>query len=203
MNLQPIEDAIRDWVKATTGFPDGQVYFANQDGPQPAQRPYINILVADVGYVGLLDELTRKYDAGMDKVTQTVTGMRDVLVSINCYAENTVSYPVPELAFSLPATQGVTAVEILTRLQLSLALDGVRSGFLDIAVAPYDVGQVRRVDEKVETGWEGRAHLDLRFYASDQQTEQVDRIIEVTGAGTATLEDGTTKRAIPYQVGPV
>jgi hypothetical protein len=78
----------------------------------------------------------------------------------------------------------------------------VRYGLNVAGLAPYDLGNIRRVDAIVETGFEGRAVLDVRMYAVDQQSEGVGYIAEVTGTGTVTQEDGQTTRSVPYQAGP-
>ncbi len=187
MRLRPLEDAIRAWVKTATGFSDGQVYFANQNGSQPAALPYITILISgSMRALGAYDEQTRSTDLSKpngQEITLAVTGQRDLLVSIQAFAENTVSYAGLELPIALPGSEGLTAVELLTRVQTALSLESVRQSLNDANLAPYDIGEILRVDAIIETFFEGRAVLNVRMYSTDQQSESTGYIKEVQGTG--------------------
>lgn len=207
MNLQAVEDALRAWVKTATGFPDAQVYFGNQDGAQPKNRPFATIVVStDAAPRGAYDEIFRTQDLTQpngSEITQTVIGQRDIGVSVSVFAENTVTYPIPTFPIVMPGSQGATAVELVSRCQTALGLDGVRSGLNAAGIAPYDLGSVLRLDALVETGFEGRAVLSIRMRISDTASESVGYIAEVTGTGSAYgTGDTTDPRTFPYQAGP-
>lgn len=195
MNLAPIEDALRAWVKTATGLPDGQVYFANQNGPQPGasgQLPFVTILVAgDVLRMGALDEFSTSTNlaapAGQE-ITQATQGPRDLAVSVQAFGEGTIT-----------KTGVVTAPQLLAACQTALGLESVRYALNAAGLAPYDMGEIRRLDEVVETGFQGRATLDLRFYSGDYQSETNGYINEVSGTGTL-VEPGLPNRSAPFDV---
>lgn len=52
LDLEALENAVRDWVKTASGLDDDHVIFTHQDGPDPDEvdgGPYITILAFDDG----------------------------------------------------------------------------------------------------------------------------------------------------------
>ena len=195
MNFQVVEDAIRAWIKTSTGFADRQIYFANQNGAQPPDRPFIAITVgtsiAGVGFpeVKRTTDLTQ---ANGSEVQQDPLQIYDMRVTVQAFAENTVSYPVPSLPFSLPNSSGRTAVDLLVQCQTALGLESVNGALNAAGLGSYDWGTVRRADALVETYFEGRAILEVGFYLSDSADERTGYINEVSGTGTTGGDDART-----------
>lgn len=204
MQLRPIEDAIRAWVKTASGLSDAQIYFANQNGAQPANLPFITILISEsMRTLGAYDEqeqITDLTQPNGQEITQIVTGQRDLLVSIQAFATGTVTGENTSFSFPVPTGFGaVTATEILTRVQTALGLETIRFNLNAANLAPYDLGTIRRVDAVIETFYEGRAVLDVRFYSTDQALAQTGYIKEVQGVGTF-VEGGVPDRNVPFDV---
>lgn len=204
MQLRPIEDAIRAWVKTASGLSDAQIYFANQNGAQPASLPFITILISEsMRTLGAYDEqeqITDLTQPNGQEITQIVTGQRDFLVSIQAFATGTVTGENTSFSFPVPTGFGaVTATELLTRVQTTLGLETIRFNLNAANLAPYDLGTIRRVDAVIETFYEGRAVLDVRFYSTDQALAQTGYIKEVQGVGTF-VEGGVPDRNVPFDV---
>jgi hypothetical protein len=206
MNLQVVEDALRAWVKTATGLDDSHVYFANQQVAQPSDGPFITILVATNGVTLGLPEITRTTDLTQPlgkEVAQDGLSIWDLSVTFQAFAENTVSYPVPSFPIVLPTGQGITAVELLAKVQLALNLESVHGALNAAGISPYEYGTIRRVDAVIETYWEGRAILEMKCYVSDSAEEGVGYVAEVTGTGEISgTGDAVDPRNIPYQAGP-
>lgn len=207
MNFQPIEDAIRSWVKTATGFADAQVYFGNQNGAQNAVAPFITITIGiGAGHRGAFDEMERFVDLTRpngQEIQQRVTSQLELLVSIQAFAENVTSYPVPTFPLNPPVGSGRTAVDLLLDVQTALSLESVRDALNAANLAPFDVGDVKRLDAVVATGFEGRAALDCRMYTTNQQSDFAGYIAEITGTGTLSgTGDDTDPRVVPFQAGP-
>jgi hypothetical protein len=191
-------------VKTATGFTDAQIFFADQNGPQPASLPYITIKIApDMRPRGVYDEQAKDTDltrtAGME-VRNQAFGIRDFSVSVQAFAENAVTYATPTFPVVLPGTNGNTAVGLLTLVQTALSLEGVRYALNQANLAPYDAGTIRNLDAIVETGFDGRAALDVRFYSADVAAEYSGYINEVTGTGTLVEGSPLPNRSAPFDV---
>lgn len=182
MQLQPIENAIRAWVKMATGLSDPQVYFDHQNVPQPQSAPFVTISIAESGTTLGLPEIDRTTNLALPagtEVQQAGTSIWDISILFQAFAENTVTYS----AGGLPNTSGLTAVELLAKVQLALNLESVHDPLNDAGISPYEYGVVRRLDAVIETGFEGRAVLEMKCYVADTVTEGVGYIDDVTGSG--------------------
>lgn len=202
MNLAPIEDAIRTWIKNATALPDAQIYFQFQNGGQPTSAPFITITVPDSWRaLGAYAEQTKTTNLGNpngSEITYTATSEKDALITIQAFAENTVTFPNGNPP-ALPNTSGLTAMALLSACQTALGLDGVRYALNQAGVGVYDEGHIRQVNAVIETYFEGRAVLEIRCYLVDQATESDGYINEVTGTGTL-FEDGLPNRTAPIDV---
>lgn len=189
MTLSTIENAVAAWVVTATGLSLGsQVFFANQGVEQPQSGPFVTIEVGgDVVPLGSVDEVqssTNLSNPPGTEVTLAAVGRREVGVTLQAFGYQTVSGG---------QGGGITAVQALTTAQTLLSRPDVRGALLTAGIAPYDNGQVQRADAVVETGFEGRAILHVRFYATDEQTMSTGYIDEVQATGTLTNPDGSTE----------
>jgi hypothetical protein len=205
VQLGPAEDAIRAWVKAALpSFTDAQIYFGNQQIAQPAALPFVTITLAIDGTTKGLPEIDRATNLSLPagtEVQQTGVTIWDLSLSFQAFAENTVTYPVITLPAVLPGTNGITAVELLGRIQIALDLESVHNALNAAGIAPYEYGTVKRADAVIEDHWEGRALLEMKFYLSDTIVEGVGYVAEVTGTGIL-HGDTPDPITIPFQAGP-
>lgn len=169
-----VEIAVRDWVVATTGLTS--VIRSSQDGPRPT-APFAEIRVDGLKAVGAVDQLVDSYDAGGDageEITRTVSGQRDVPVTVRCYTQSAVGSD--------------SALALLSRAQVGLALPSARDALAAAGLAPFDAGAVKAIPGVLDTRWEGRAELTVRFYLVVEASETTGYI--ATADVTDTVAQG-------------
>lgn len=170
MAWSDIEAAIRAWVKGATGLTDEQVIWADQNGGSPA-LPFIDVRLGDLIPVGSADGSDWVYDAGGpsgQEIVMSGHGVREFAVSIR--------------AFSASPLGNDSARVLLSKVQTALALETARSALHAAGVTPFDNGRVQVVPAILDTAWEGRAVLQVRFYTEETVTERTTYIgtVEVT-----------------------
>jgi hypothetical protein len=189
MNLATVENAALAWVVTSTGLSLGsQVYLANQGIEQPQSGPFITVEIGDVSTLGI-DEVENTTDlsapAGQE-ITQTVLGQREFGVTLQAFGYQTITGG---------QGGGVTAVQALMACQTLLSRPDVRNTLNAAGLGIFDLGTVQRVDAVVETAFEGRAVLHVRFYAVDTSSAVTGYINETQATGTITAPDGSTQTA--------
>jgi len=170
MAWSDIETAIRAWVKSGSGLTDEQVIWADQNGGSPA-LPFIDIRLGELVPVGAADASDWEYDAGGpagQEIVMSGHGVREFAVSVR--------------AFSASPLGNSSARALLSKVQTALALESARSALHAAGVTPFDNGRVQVVPAILETSWEGRAVLQVRFYTEETVTERTTYIdtVEVT-----------------------
>jgi hypothetical protein len=153
-----IENAIHAWVLAASGLATGNIIFAEQDGSQPAGQ-FITIRIGDLIPVGI-DAVTHAYNAAAvngSQITQTVTGLREFTVSIQC--------------FDGAITGASTPREVLANVWTALSLPTRVTAFKTAGISAFDGGSVRNVAALREDRFEARALLEVRFYTLQGASE--------------------------------
>ncbi len=163
MDWPAIEDALHDWLKAATGV---TCIWAEQSGPQP-RPPYCTLRIDGPRRLGGADEL-RQEAAGED-VRQLVVGQRELTVQCQAFTAGTNGL--------------ATARELLTKAQVRLSLPSVRDQLSEVGLTVIDEGNVQNVSTVLETKWQGRAALDVRFGCADSAHERAGSIETVEFEG--------------------
>lgn len=174
-----IEDALTAWVRTASGLADGKVIFAEQDVPEPA-LPYVTVRIGPVLPVGQ-DELSTTTDLGRaagQEIEMKVTGVREFSVSIQSHTDQT--------------TGAGTSRETLAKIQTSLKLPTVRDGLNAVGLSPFDIGQIQNVSLLVQTKFEHRSILEVRFYSNETLSEYTGYI------NTVSLVDYTGNDTIDF-----
>lgn len=154
-----VEDAIRQWVKAATGYDDDHVIWAYQNGPRPTDA-FALIQMGDFLPLGAFDEAIDEYDAFAapgEEIISTVTGLRQFDVTVQVFT--------PEV------TTGAAGRAKLAKCQTALALSSVRSALDNAGITPFNIGAVQWVPPVNNNAFEGRALLTVSFYTVDTLTE--------------------------------
>lgn len=157
--FQVVEDAIRQWVKAATGYDDNHVIWAYQSGPRP-DGAFALIQMGDFLPLGAFDETVDEYDAFGDpgeEIISTVTGLRQFDVTVQVFT--------PEV------TTGAAGRAKLAKCQTALGLSSVRGALDNAGITPFNIGPVQWVPPLNNNAFEGRALLVVSFYTLDVLTE--------------------------------
>lgn len=165
-----LQAAIHAWVVAGSGLVAGKVIFEEQNGNRPAE-PFVGITFGTLAPLGL-DELTHVYNAGGAagaEITQTVRGMRTLVVRLQCYAD-------PIGANAAHAT--------LSKVQAALALPTVKDALVVAGLGLAGMGSVVPLGKVLGTTWKGRAVLDVSFNVSETVSATTTFIEIVEHAGT-------------------
>lgn len=166
LNWATIQTALHAWIVAGTGLAVGRVVWANQAMPQP-QRPYVTLrlmALAPVGHDGVHSTTNLAAPAG-EEVTLTVEGRRHLTVGVQAYAS--------------AVTGAGTAAELLAKAQTALSLPTVHAGLRAAGLAVLNEGGITDLSALLETKFEGRAAMDVRFHCVDEVAEKTGYIATV------------------------
>lgn len=155
MNWANVQNALVAWIQAA-GV--STVVWSNQDGPKPA-RDFVRLTPLGINPVGQ-DEVVQKQDlTRVGNGTTTVgtelefqaEGLRELAIAVQCHMARAI----------------LTPLSTMSRLQTALRLQTVRSALLAVGLAPFDIGQPTDLTALVDSGYEGRAALTVRFYFTE------------------------------------
>ncbi len=169
-----IENALSSWVRTASGLDTAHVYFGDQNGPQPATGVFITIRLGDIVPLGAYDSIDfSNQNLGAPNGTEIelrTFAPRSFTVSLQCFSAVTVT----------PGAVPATGKDILGKVQNALGLESVRYALNAAGLVPYDIGTVQNVSALLETAFEGRANLDVLFYTTDDISEFVGYINQLT-----------------------
>ena len=156
-----IEDAIRAWVIAGTGLPQGQVWFADQDIPASEQQARVTIRIGGTVQRGI-DETRHDYDAGRpvgQEIEFSARGMRELTVDLQAFAPTLVG-------------PGATARSLLEKAQVAISLPTIRDALNAAGLGVLQEGNVQRIPLARGGMQEDRATLAVLFAVQMQATER-------------------------------
>ncbi len=200
MSLADVEDAIRAWVKTTSGLADRNVYFADQKVERPTGA-YATIRLDGLESMGAVDPVMSYYDAGRPagmELELRVEGQRALHVTVAVYGAPTTdtagdTYPI-DLAGSLGQS---SAVEIASRIRTAIQLPTIRGALTAAGLSPIDIGTVQNLGTLLGTIFDGRAQFEVEFYLVETASEytgyvetvEVETVLEgdVVGDGDGTI----------------
>jgi hypothetical protein len=90
VDWDPAQDAICDWVEATSGLPLGHAYWADQDGVRNVPAPYVVMRLLNTDHLGR-DQLRHEVDEDDDDtITAFVEGPRILRVTLTVFSDDVV-----------------------------------------------------------------------------------------------------------------
>lgn len=170
--LTPFEGAVRDWAAARAAI---EAIWANQNGSPPAY-PYVLLNETSNQRLGAYDQVTRLVDMSRpegQEVELRTTGVRQIQVSIQVFVANA----------GMVGTHSAQA--ILEDLRDSLQDDQILKTFRTAGLSPFTEAPLRTIPSLRKVGFEGRAQLDVSFYASVTNSRFVGFIQRIQGTVTA------------------
>lgn len=160
-----VQSALVTWIRTGSGYASGKVIWANQDGGRPSGN-FCTVNLTAMTPLGALDELRRTQDLGRagngvdtvgTEIEHKVHGLRELAISVQC--------------FTTEKTGDNCARAVLSKVQASLMLPTPRFALRDAGLGPFDRGVIRDVSALLDSDFEARAVLDLRFYVSEEVAE--------------------------------
>jgi len=163
MNLAIVQDAIFDWVVASTGLADSVVTWRDQNDPAPVAA-HVALHLSGPIVLGQ-DAQTTAYDplaAPGQEITLGVEGDRELGLRVEFYSPDTAS-----------ATDAMSrAASFLTACQLPTKREILRAAGLSL----IDLGRPDYVPSIQEIEFQGRAFVDMRLYMRDLASERTGLI---------------------------
>jgi len=192
-NWKSIEDALRTWIQGVTGFDDQHCYFADQNVKSPGSGPWVTIRLEGTEAVGAFDgtfALDRTV-LGFPLTPPITMGGPAPGTEIELQSMAPRYMDVTLQAFNGLVTHGtdflyLSGATLLTRVQASLGQPSFRDPLNSAGLGVVDIGRVQNVAANIETRFEGRGILTVRFNLFDSASDFTGYIATVTGP-TGTL----------------
>lgn len=188
MGQTAIKNAIHAWVMAASGYAGNRCIFTKQNGALPQQPPagtYITIRIEGDWTALGIDEVQRTHDAGApagEEITHAVQGQREFSVSLQAFGANTDEDNGPR--------------DVLLKVQAALGLPSRAAAFDAASISCFDSGSVGYLPEVKPAGFEARATLDCRFYATATASEKTGYIETVNATSYMGPPDSGTAENI-------
>lgn len=166
-----VEAAIATWVNAATGL---FVIWTGQNNPRPSDD-FAQLKLLDLPLPPGQPELVSSYNPAAPSGQEIEFDWRvhgDFTVSINF--------------FSAAVIGNTAARAVATAARNSMWLESNRAALAAVAVAVVEIGTVRNLTALIDTRYEGRAQLDVRFRACDGASETTGYIATVNVTGSPT-----------------
>lgn len=172
IGFNPIRKALANQIQLSTGLTSMLEEPEKPNQPRP-DLPYISfkltspaIKSGDDSKQNVLDNL------GQPTTVWNSGGVRKMMVSFQCYGNNHEE-----------------AYDYLSLLQASLDLEDVQENLRRSGVAVWTIGNVADLTKLLNTGYEGRAHMDCSFGIASNIQSDLGAMEEVTVEGTITSEN--------------
>lgn len=162
-----------------------------QDAPRPP-TPYFSFKFLIPGAKSGDD--SAQYNSGTGKFNSG--GVRKMTMEFNCYG-NTDAKMTPK------TYSHEQAYNFMALWQTALDTEGVQGELRTIGVAVWTIGNVADLSQLLNTGYEGRSHLECTFGVAMNLESDLGQMASVEVQGNVTLEDGTTVVTVDETIGPV
>lgn len=158
LDFAAMENALHAWLTAETGV---QVILSRQGGPRPGDS-YATLRVSEGATHGFPAEVRRKVNPapsgdGGDELQQDAVLRKELVASVQ--------------AFTPADTGNASAQALLSRAQAGLEKPSRLEAFRAAGLALVDRGTVQDVTALLETRFEGRAALQVRFLVWDKVSD--------------------------------
>lgn len=157
--IESINKLIRDTVNLLLSDADYTIKAKQKGAPRP-QGGY-----ADVDYVSGVDlgwEQRKFVDTDLD-LTENISGMREITMSVNFYRDN--------------------SIDNARAVRTGLVRESIQALFSAAGVGLTSRSEVREISEALEDGWEERAQFDIVLNAVGTDADIVRAIATVDIAG--------------------
>lgn len=161
MSWADTENALHAWVVAASGLAAGLVRWGDQAGISRPVPPttWVELRLGASDPIGVADE-TRceaiSMAPGGSDVSLLAIGRRASSLAIQVFG---------------PSVGAVSARALAGRIQGGLALESIAAALSVANVSVVDNGSIVNVPRVLETDWQGRAVLTVRFHSVEELTE--------------------------------
>lgn len=155
MAYEDVENALRAWVKTTSGLDDAHVFWADQHVEYPS-GPFITLRITGTTQVGELSDVQTIYHsdgAPGQEIEKRVVDTEELTLSIQVWGAPVVS-----------SSGKPSAVALAAQVRTGLSLPSVRQALDDAGMSVHDTGSVQNLGTLLDTEFEGRAQFDAKAY---------------------------------------
>ena len=175
LDVSAAQGAFINWVQSVLALPEANLLWANQAAPEPTSGAWVSLRLLDVSPVAEVDTSRAVYVGGAElgeEVEVVTEGLRSLTFSIQAFSRGVVA-------------GNSSALALLSRLLMATRLESARAAFLAGGLSLYRRGAVTDLSALNAQRFEGRALLELFFYAVDSASEATGYISSVQGNLTA------------------
>jgi hypothetical protein len=170
VNYDTIRSTLADLIYSVTGI-QGILEEPELPVDRRPKNPYFSFKITQPGLKSGDD--SKQFIGGPTGGVWNSGGCRKMTIDFNCYADT------HEQAFNYMATW-----------QTALDLEDVQQTLRAIGVAVWVIGTVADLSKLLNTGYEGRAHLDVSFGIAMNLQSDIGRISTAPVAGQVTTDQG-------------
>ncbi len=165
-----LNNQMKTWIKDVTSLDNGHVINQNDNNPRPIGQ-YATVRIFDPIELG--HDTTNIIDAVNDTVDINYQGVRQIMVGINIYRDDTVT-PIN------------TALSVMASLKSSLNRVLTKEYFAGLNIGIINASATRELSSVVNQNWESRKQADFFFYINDISVENIEAITKISGTGFGT-----------------
>lgn len=183
-----IEDALREYAFTATGLGPQALIFEGQNGSVPdPTSPFMTIALGDLVKKGR-DSVSTRFDAGEvgEEIRIQTFGLRKLTVTFQAFGPKTTT----------PDNSEPTARTLASKLEAYIELPSVRGRLNAAGLGVLEVGPVRWLPKLVNTKFEGRALLEVKFAVGQGAEDALGYFDKVSG--TATVDADGVEHDVPF-----
>ena len=158
---ETINKFLRDIINLLLSSPGYTIKAEQKDTPRPEDA------YADVTFVNDVplgwEQTEYENNTGDNDLTETISGMREVMMSIGFYRDN--------------------SIDNARTVRMGLLRESIQDLFRAANMGISSRSQVRKISEPLENGWEERAQFDIVLSAVGTDTDIARSILSVDIAG--------------------
>lgn len=162
-NFTPVRVALVREVERVTGFKCIRLEPAVPNSPRPPQLPYFSYKLTSPGaHIGYASQQWTG-----DSTIFNAGAQRRISASFQCYAQDQE-----------------TAYNYMSLWQMALEMVTTQAALRESGIAVWTIGDVADLSQLLNTGYEGRAQLDVTFGVAFNKTEDLGTIEEIEVSST-------------------
>ncbi len=180
-DIDALENSIQSIITQASGYDGELVIWEGQSNPKPGE-PFISLFAEDLPRIGVPEETVTDNPtptAGSEILLKS-TGLAEVEIHVRAFTPEVVSTPTVK-----------SARAVLLALRQTLEAESMTAIIEAANLALASLGTVRNMPRVLETQYQGRATLTLKFRYADAFEEATTYIesAEATGTFTGLITD--------------
>jgi len=158
---ETINKFLRDIINLLLSSPGYTIKAEQKDALRP-KNAYADVAFINDAPLGW-EQTEYENNAGDNDLTEIISGMREVMISIGFYRDN--------------------SIDNARTVRMGLLRESIQSLFRTANIGISSRSQVRKISEPLENGWEERAQFDIVLSVVGTDTDLAKSILSVDIAG--------------------